>query len=433
MSEAEIALRDRQPFGVSPQLAQIIVDPQSYVADRKIEAALRVLRRDNPVGWVQAEGFDPFWVVTRHADVREVSRQHDLFHVGDRALNLMDSASVEYLEKIGTLNPSRTIVNMDNPDHDKYRSLTQNWFMPRNIATHAQAISRVAKEMIANLPVDGQEFDFVEDAALRYPLRVIFEILGAPREDEDLILRLAQQMLGVTDPDHRRDDNIENQAQGYADAVSEFKLYFRDLMISRRKNPRDDVASIIANSMVDGKLIDEESCLGYYIAIATAGHDTTSSSTAGAIWALAESPDEFAKLKADPRLVPSMVEEAIRWTTPVQHFMRSATADYDLHGRKITKGDWLMLSYISANRDEEVFAEPDRFISDRRPNPHLAFGHGLHLCLGMHLARLEMRIFFEELLPRVSSVELAGKPERVVSSFIAGPKRLPIRFGAASA
>lgn len=433
MPEAQSALSARDSFVVPSQLAQVIVDPQSYVEDRKIEAALKSLRRENPVGLVCADGFDPFWIITRHADVREISRQHDIFHVGDRALNLMDRASVEYLETIGTLNPSRTIVNMDNPDHDKYRALTQNWFMPRQISTYASAISRIASEMIAKLPADGQECDFVEDLALRYPLKVICEILGTPREDEELILRLAQQMLGVTDPDHRRDDDIDNQAQGYADAVSEFKLYFRDLMISRRKNPRDDVASIIANSVVDGKLIDEESCLGYYIAIATAGHDTTSSSTAGAIWALAESPDEFAKLKADPRLVPSMVEEAIRWTTPVQHFMRSATADYDLHGRRIAKGDWLMLSYISANRDEEVFAEPDRFIADRRPNPHLAFGHGLHLCLGMHLARLEMRTFFEELLPRISSVELAGKPERVVSSFIAGPKRLPIRFGPANA
>lgn len=430
MSESEIAVNGNESFAVPPELAQIIVDPQSYVGDRRIEAALKVLRRDNPVGWVQAEGFDPFWVVTQHSDIREVSRQHDLFHVGDRALNLMDSASVKYLEEIGTLNPSRTIVNMDNPDHDKYRALTQHWFMPRNIATYAQAIGRVAKEMIANLPADGQECDFVEDVALRYPLRVIFEILGAPREDEDLVLRLAQQMLGVTDPDHRRDDDIENQAQGYADAVTEFKLYFRDMMMSRRKNPRDDVASVIANSMVNGKLIDEESCLGYYIAIATAGHDTTSSSTAGAVWALAENPGEFAKLKADSRLIPSMVEEAIRWTTPVQHFMRSATDDYVLHGRQIAKGDWLMLSYISGNRDEEVFMEPDRFLVDRRPNPHLSFGHGLHLCLGMHLARLEMRTFFEELLPRISSVELAGKPERVVSSFIAGPKRLPVRFGA---
>lgn len=433
MSESEIAVRDNESFAVPPELAQIIVDPHSYVDDRKIEAAVKVLRRDNPVGWVQAEGFDPFWIVTRQADIREVSRQHDLFHVGDRALNLMDSASVAYLEKLGTLNPSRTIVNMDNPDHDKYRALTQNWFMPRNIATYGQAIGNIAREMIAKLPSDGGVCDFVEDVALRYPLRVIFEILGAPREDEDLILRLAQQMLGVTDPDHRRDDSIANQAQGYADAVAEFKLYFRDVMISRRKNPRDDVASVIANSMVDGKLIDEESCLGYYIAVATAGHDTTSSSTAGAIWALAENPEEFAKLKADSRLIPSMVEEAIRWTTPVQHFMRSATDDYVLHGRQIAKGDWLMLSYISGNRDEDVFPEPDSFMVDRRPNPHLSFGHGLHLCLGMHLARLEMRTFFEELLPRISSVELAGKPERVVSSFMAGPKRLPVRFGVSKA
>jgi cytochrome P450 len=433
MFKADIVLSDREKFAVSPQLSQLIVDPASYVGERKIEAALGSLRSENPIGWVQAEGFDPFWLITRHADVREVSRQHDVFHVADRALFLMDSASVRFLEKAGTLNPSRTIVNMDNPDHDKYRALTQKWFMPHHLATYTQAIGKIAGEMIERMISGEGTCDFVEDVALRYPLRVILEILGAPREDEELVLKLAQQMLGVTDPDLRRDDDIENQAEGYSDGVTEFKSYFRDLMLSRRRNPREDVASIIANSDVDGKLIDEESCLGYYIAIATAGHDTTSSSTAGAIWALAENPAEFAKIKADPRLIPSMVEEAIRWTTPVQHFMRSAADDYVLDGRAIAKGDWLMLSYISANRDENVFVEPERFIVDRRPNPHLSFGYGLHLCLGMHLARLEMRIFFEELLPRISSLKLAGTPDRVLSSFIAGPKRLPIHFGTSGA
>ena len=427
MSLAETVPDEREIYAASPEIAQILVTPESYVGDRAVEAALRALRKDNPVAWVKAEGFDPFWVITRHADLREVSRQHDLFHVGDRALMLMDIASREYLEKLGTLNPSRTIVNMDNPDHDKYRALTQAWFMPRQVASRSDAIRKIAREAVDKMLAGPSECDFVEDVSLRYPLRVIMEILGVPRADEEHLLRLTQQLLGVSDPDHGRGD-AENQAQGYADVVDDLKAYFRDIMIARRKDPRDDLATVIANSIVDGELIDEESCLGYLLAIATAGHDSTSSSTAGVIWALAENPEEFAKVKREPRLIPSMIEEAIRWTTPVQHFMRSATADYVLHGRPIAKGDWLMLSYISGNQDEEVFEEPMRFRVDRKPNPHVSFGHGIHLCLGMHLGRLEIRILCEELLPHLKSLELAGKPDRSVSSFIAGPKRLPIRF-----
>ncbi|HYG25578.1 MAG TPA: cytochrome P450, partial [Caulobacteraceae bacterium] len=166
----------------------------------------------------------------------------------------------------------------------------------------------------------------------------------------------------------------------------------------------------------------------YYVIVATAGHDTTSSSTAGAVWGMCEHPGEFAKVKADPSLIPALVDEAIRWTTPVKHFMRSATEDTELRGRKIAKGDWLFLSYPSGNRDEEVFEEPDAFRVDRKPNRHLAFGYGAHLCLGQHLAKMEMRILFEELFKRLESLELAGEPRRAAAGFVGGPKALPIRY-----
>jgi cytochrome P450 len=162
--------------------------------------------------------------------------------------------------------------------------------------------------------------------------------------------------------------------------------------------------------------------------VATAGHDTTSSSTAGAIWALAEDPEQFARIKANPVLIPGLVDEAIRWMTPVKHFMRSATADTELGGRRIAKGDWLMLCYASANRDEEVFEDPFAFRCDRKPNRHIAFGYGAHLCLGQHLAKLEMRILFEELLPRLKSIALDGEVKMTQAYFVNGPKKLPIRF-----
>lgn len=185
---------------------------------------------------------------------------------------------------------------------------------------------------------------------------------------------------------------------------------------------------MIATAQIDGRPINHFEAMSYYVIIATAGHDTSSSSTSGAIWALCDNPEEFRRVKVDPTLIPRMVEEAVRWTTPVQHFMRTATADPELRGRRIGRGDWLMLCYGSGNRDEDAFEQPDRFRVDRDASRHVAFGYGAHLCLGQHLARLEMRVFFEELLARIDSIELAGQPRRSALTFVGGPKTLPIRF-----
>jgi len=210
--------------------------------------------------------------------------------------------------------------------------------------------------------------------------------------------------------------------------LQDFYAYFDAITRDRRANPRDDLATVIANATVDGQPIGGLDQLSYYVIVATAGHDTTSSSAAGAIWALAEDPAEFAKVKADPSLTAGLVDEAIRWVTPVKHFMRSATADTELGGRAIAKGDWLMLCYASGNRDEAVFEEPFRFRVDRKPNRHLAFGYGAHLCLGQHLAKMEMRILFEELIPRLRSIALDGEPANTKACFVSGPKSLPLRY-----
>jgi len=210
--------------------------------------------------------------------------------------------------------------------------------------------------------------------------------------------------------------------------VDDFGAYFAGITANRRRYPRDDLATVIANARIDGACMPELDITSYYMIVATAGHDTTSSSTAGAIWALAQNPEQFAMVKANPDLIPGLVDEAIRWMTPVKHFMRSATADTELGGRSIAKGDWLMLCYASANRDEDVFEDPFTFRCDRRPNRHIAFGYGAHLCLGQHLAKLEMRILFEELLPRLKSIALDGEVKMTQAYFVNGPKKLPIRF-----
>jgi cytochrome P450 len=210
--------------------------------------------------------------------------------------------------------------------------------------------------------------------------------------------------------------------------ITDFFDYFRRLSEEKRNNPKDDLATLIANSRIDGNPISDLEAMSYYIIVATAGHDTTSSSTAGAMWALAENPAELRKLKADLSLIPGLVDESIRWTTPVKTFMRTVTEDTEFAGRRFAKNDWLMLCYASGNRDEAVFDAPDTFRIDRKPNRHLAFGYGAHLCLGQHLAKMEMRILWEELIPRLESIELAGTPAMSEAVFVNGPKRLPIRF-----
>jgi cytochrome P450 len=326
----------------------------------------------------------------------------------------------------------RSLVQMDAPDHPKYRSLTQQWFTNQSVRKLEQRIRTIAREQVAGMMARGGECDFVRDVAVMYPLHVIMEILGVPREDEQRMLMLTQQLFGSQDPELNRSrqvvlDMAEMVRQLQA-VVAEFSEYFRKLTESRRTQPRDDVATVIANAQIDGRPISDFEAMGYYIIIAAAGHDTTSSSTSGAMWALCEQPGELDKLRDNPSLIPGLVEEAFRWTVPVQHFMRTATEDYTLRGLPIAKGDWLMLCYLSGNRDEEVFDAPFTFRSDRSPNKHISFGTGAHACLGQHLARLEMRILFEELIPKLRAAQLTGEPRRSASTFVGGPKSLPMRF-----
>lgn len=418
---------------IRPDVARLITEPSSYADPTQVHEALVELRRTNPVGWLATERYEPFWLVTRHDDILEVERQADIFHNGDRSTVLVPQDMLRVVE--GALNSphlTRSVVNMDGDEHRLYRTLTQSWFMPGNVKKLAERIRGIAKMHVERMLERGTECDFVRDVALHYPLHVIMEILGVPEEDEPRMLALTQQLFGARDPELSRAATAMAEPAAalrvFQSVLRDFYDYFDGITQDRRRNPRDDVASVIANAIIDGAPIGDHEANSYYVLVATAGHDTTSASTAGAVWALAERPSEFAKVKADPSLVSGLVEEAIRWTTPVKHFMRTATTEYELRGRRIRPGDWLMLSYLSANRDESVFADPFEFRVDRTPNKQLAFGFGAHVCLGQHLARLEMRILFEELLPRVRAVELAGDPVCSQSVFVSGPKRLPIRF-----
>jgi cytochrome P450 len=419
------AAEHRIPQGVADTLGL----PAAY-ADQRIHEAYRWLRANEPLGMADIPGVDPFWVVTRHEDILEISRQNALFHNGDRSPTIVSQEADQKVREMmgGSPHLLRTLIHMDEPDHLKYRLLTQAWFMPQNLKRLEDQIRVIAKAAVEKMAASGGRCDFVKEVALHYPLRVIMSIMGVPEADEPRMLKLTQELFGAADPELSREVDEADKGKFDFGVIIDFSNYFRALSETKRANPTDDLASLIANSQMDGQPISDLEAMSYYIIVATAGHDTTSSSTAGAMWALAENPAEFAKVKADLSLIPSLVDESIRWTTPVKTFMRTATADVDFAGRQIRKGDWLMLCYASGNRDEAVFEDPGHFHVDRKPNKHLAFGYGAHLCLGQHLAKMEMRILWEELIPRLSDLALDGVPAMSESSFVNGPKRLPIRF-----
>jgi cytochrome P450 len=420
---------------IPQNIVQDIMDAKSYAAEHPMQEAFAWLRRTMPLAIAEPEGVDPFWVVTKHADILEVERNNDLYHNGDRATTITSRANDQRVRAMmgGSPHLVRSLVQMDNPDHGNYRRLTQPYFLPQNIRKLEPRIHEIAKSFVERMAAKGEACDFARDVAFLYPLHVIMEILGVPEVDEPFMLRLTQELFAPADPDNNRtgkaDMTEEEALQAIMATVADFVTYFNKMTKDRREHPRDDVASVIANGKIAGQPLGELEAMSYYIIVAAAGHDTTSNTTAGALWALAENPDQFRKLKSDiDGLMPSFIEESIRWVTPVKHFMRTATADATLRHTPIKQGDWLFLAYPSGNRDEEVFEDPFTFKVDRAPNKHVAFGYGAHVCLGQHLARMEMRILWEELLPRLERVELAGEPKRTEANFVCGPKTVPIRF-----
>lgn len=401
-----------------------VVDPVTYGTPRKYDDIFAELRRSDPVRWTEPAGYRPFWTIAKHSDILEIERQNDKF-INDPRTSLVPIEEEERRVRAGNAKLVRTLLSMDEPDHRAYRGITQAWFMPVNLRKIEGEIKNLAGEFIALMDERGGRCDFVNDVALWYPLRIIMTILGVPREDDAKMLKLTQALLASSDKDL---SGGSNNFQSRQVAAQEFFAYFGAIAEDRRRNPRDDLASVIANASVDGNPAGVFESLSYYLGIATAGHDTTSSAMAGGLHALIEHPAEFRRLRESPELLNSAVEEMLRWTSPVKHFFRTATQDYQLRGKQIRAGDSLMLCFPSGNRDEEVFVDPFAFRVDRTPNRHIAFGHGMHQCLGLNLARMEMRALFTEIVARVDSIELAGEPAWIEANLVSGPKRLPITY-----
>lgn len=412
-------------FTSSPELDNALVDAARWADEGWLHDQFAWLRQNAPIMELRPEGYAPFWNLTRYSDIREVEQNKRVFINDPRPTLGLEMMQAMVQQLSGRKHLVRSLVQMDDPDHMKYRVLTQGWFMGSNLRKLQGRVDELTRQYVDRMAEMGGECDFVKDVAIWYPLRVIMSILGVPEEDEPLMLKLTQELFGSTDPDTTRSFEMNE----FMDVVKDFEDYFQQLTRQRRARPTDDVASVIANAQIDGKPIPDHESNGYYIIIATAGHDTTSSSTAGGLLALLENPQEFERLRADPeQYMPTAVDEMIRWVSPVRHFMRTATEDYQLGEQLIRAGESMVLWYPSANRDETVFDQPNTFRVDRKDAKQLAFGFGAHVCLGQHLARMEISALLKELMKRVEHIELAGEPRYMQSTFVGGLKSLPIRY-----
>jgi cytochrome P450 len=406
--------------------ARIFIDGAAYADPDAWHAAAERLRRHDPLPLVAVDGFVPFRAVTRHADVAAVERNHALFWNTQDSV-LLPRAQVERNRQLGI--DIKTLVHMDGAEHRATRALTNDWFKPASLRKElGQRVPVLARRFVDRMLEHDSQCDFVRDIALYYPLHVILSVLGVPESDEPRMLELTQKVFGGEDPDVGGQPG-EDAVGIMMAALQDMAIYFKGITDDRRARPTTDIASTIANGTIDGRPLGDLETAGYYAIIATAGHDTTSSTLAGGLEALIRNPEQLRALQADPARIPNAVNEMIRWVTPVRHFMRQAQADATVGGVSLRAGDWLLLSYLSANRDADVFADPFRFdVARRNADDHLAFGIGVHFCLGAHLAKLELEAFFRELLPRLEHVELAGESESMATTFVGGPKRLPIRY-----
>ncbi len=376
------------------------------------------MRRHDPVFWYDRANVDPFWAITKHADIIKIGKQPELFLNAPRlAVFTRDLPPPEE----GT---SRHLLNMDPPDHGKYRKVTSHWFTPRAIRAMDAKVARVTREVL-DAAAEIADADFVRDVSAKITIAVIAEMLGVPRSDWDKLFRWTNEIIAPQDPEFQHAGTAQATIE---QARIELFVYFDALVQERRVHPTDDIVSVVARGQVNGMPLPPVELLSYFFLLVVAGNETTRNAMTGGMLALLENPREWEKLVADADLVDRAVEEIVRWTTPVIQFARTATRDYELRGKVIRRGQSVCLFYASGNRDEEVFSDPFAFRVDRDPNPHIGFGMGEHVCLGAHLARLELRHAFGQLRERLVRCEPSGRVERVRSSFVGGIKRAPMRW-----
>lgn len=392
-----------------------LVNPDNWVPGVPHEA-FRVLRQKAPVFWQDMPGNNAgFWAITKYEDVVAVSKDPATFssHKGGTILKDLPQEDLD--------NTRTIMLNMDPPQHSKYRKLVSQGFTPRITARLEPRIREATRQIIDQVAERGH-CDFVRDISAELPLIVIAELVGVPLEDRHKVFEWSNRLIGFDDPEFA---NSENEGKT---AAMEMWMYANQLAEQRKKEPRDDLVSTLMTGEVDGEKLTEVEFDSFFLLLAVAGNETTRNLISGGMLALIEHPAERKKLLDDPSLVPTGVEEMLRWVSPVSQFRRTATRDAEIRGQKIREGDKVVVYYQSANRDEDVFPNPYTFDVTRSPNNHIAFGIGEHFCLGANLARLEIRVMFEEILRRLPDIELDGPVRRLRSNFINGVKEMPIKF-----
>ena len=377
-----------------------------------LRAHAPVHRFDDPVNGV------PFWAVTRHADVVQVSRQPEVFSSYERT-----SLFREPVDENELLQQQLMMLNQDPPEHTRLRGIVNKGFTPRVIGRLEDRIAEYAGEIVDRALAKG-EGDFVEMVSAELPLEVIAEIMGAPLEDRAMIFELSNRLIGFDDPE------FNTSPEEAVEAAAEMYVYSEEMRQQREAEPRDDVVTRLCQAEVDGQQLEPLEFNLFFLLLAVAGNETTRNAISHGMQAFFDHPDQWDRFVADPEgLSATMADEVIRWATPVMEFRRTAMEDTEIGGVPIAEGDKVVVYYISANRDEAVFDDPYRFDIGRDPNPHIAFGGGgPHFCLGSHLARLEIRKVFEAIAARMPEIRPAGQPRRLQSNFINGIKELPVSF-----
>ena len=365
----------------------------------------------------------PFHAVTRHEAIAQVGKTPEIWQNGPRLIigNMEESTDLDF-------DRPPTLIEMDPPMHAQHRMLIAKKFTPRNVRKLHPDIERICAKIVDGLLEEGgdSEVDFVDRVSAPVPIAVIAWMLGVPESDWELIFDWTNQQLGSNDPEYSGEEDASVVATR---ALVEMFTYFTGLVEKRKKDPKDDLISLFCNAEVDGKPLELIQILAWCQIIMVAGNETTRNGTSRGLMALIDNPDQLHLFQSDPdNLMKPMLEEILRWTSPIIHFARTASCDTELQGTKFKQGDHIAIFFPSANRQEDLFADPYKFRIDRFPNNHLAFGVGEHFCAGAHIARLELEMIFKHLLPRIEEIELAGVPSRLHSNLVGGIKRLPIRY-----
>ncbi|MHA7839650.1 MAG: cytochrome P450 [bacterium] len=394
-----------------------VISSEKYEREGYPHAEWTWLRRHDPVHWFEPAGCLPFWAITRHRDIVEIGKKPADWIIAPRTAVFTDQDPPEE-------RTTRHLLTMDPPDHGRYRNLISRAFTPRTVQVWEPKVQAITRRVLDRAAEKG-EIDFVADVSAPITIEVIALMLGVPEEDWHLLFRWTNEIIAPGDPEFQKGASTE---ETFERARRELFAYFKEIAERRRADPTGDILSRIVQGRIDGKPLDDLELLSYFFLLVVAGNETTRNAMTGGIQCFLDNPDQWEALRRDPGLVEGAIEETVRWTTPVIQFARTATRDMTIRDKQIREGESVCLFYASGNRDEEVFEEPFRFRIDRRPNDHVGFGRGEHVCLGAHLARLEIRAMYQQLRERLIAMERTGPVARVRSSFVGGVKRAPMRW-----